>query len=272
MKLPKRKTAILLPAMLLCAAIFVALGWDYDLKTVTYTVETPALSAPIRIAVLSDLHSCDYGENQQELLDAVAAAAPDIVALPGDILDDVLPTERGEQALRALAVKYPCYYVSGNHDGFLTDRVAAAGVTVLQGESREVTVDGQPLLICGVEDSRYTPNFDEQLKSLAADSAATDAFSLLLAHRPARIGQYLPGNYDLILCGHAHGGQWRIPGLLNGLLAPDEGLFPKYAGGAYVFGSTTMIVSRGLAKESTRVPRLYNPPELVLVDLIPVSP
>ena len=230
------------------------------------------MDTPVRIAVLSDLHSCDYGEEQRELLDAVAAAAPDIVALPGDLLDDVIPTQRGEQALRALAEKYPCYYVSGNHDGFLTEPVSAAGVTVLKGESLEVTVRGQPILICGVEDSRYTPNFDAQLESLAADCAATDAFSLLLAHRPARIEQYLPGNYDLILCGHAHGGQWRVPGLINGLLAPDEGLFPKYAGGAYHFGDTTMIVSRGLAKESTRVPRLYNPPELVIVELLPVSP
>ena len=72
-----------------------------------------------------------------------------------------------------------------------------------------------------------------------------------------------------MLSGHAHGGQWRIPGLLNGLLAPDEGLFPQYAGGFYRLGDTALIVSRGLAKESTRVPRLYNPPELVLIDIVP---
>ena len=113
--------------------------------------------------------------------------------------------------------------------------------------------------------------FAEQLDSLAQANADFSGFSLLLAHRPARIQQYLSGGYDLVLCGHAHGGQWRIPGILNGLLAPDEGFFPKYAGGTYRFDETTMIVSRGLARESTRVPRLYNPPELVLVELQPIS-
>ena len=77
----------------------------------------------------------------------------------------------------------------------------------------------------------------------------------------------LNGGYDLILCGHAHGGQWRLPGLPGGLLAPDEGLFPKYSGGRYDMGGTVLIVSRGLARESTRVPRLYNPPELVIVEI-----
>ena len=260
-----------LTIVLACAALFVALGWDYDLKTVTYTLESARLDAPVRIAVLSDLHCCDYGEQQRELLDAVAIARPDFVVLPGDILDDTMPLEQGEQVLKALVADYPCYYVSGNHDVFLADQVAALGVTVLKGTSSTLTVQGQTLLICGVEDPRGAPDFTTQLEALAAESTTTESFALLLAHRPSRVEQYLSGKYDLILCGHAHGGQWRIPGVLNGLLAPDEGLFPKYAGGTYVFGDTTMIVSRGLAKESTRVPRLYNPPELVIVDLKPLS-
>jgi len=260
-----------LAVILALAVLFVLLGWDTGLKTVTYTVESQKLTAPVRIVVLSDLHCCDYGEGQRELLDAVIAASPDLVALPGDILDDTMPMAQGELVLQALAAAYPCYYVSGNHDVFLADWVAALGVTVLKGDSREVTVKGQQLLICGVEDPRGTPAFVAQLETLAEESTAAQCFSLLLAHRPARIQQYLSGGYDLVLCGHAHGGQWRIPGILNGLLAPDEGFFPKYAGGAYQFDDTTMIVSRGLARESTRVPRLYNPPELVLVELQPIS-
>ena len=73
----------------------------------------------------------------------------------------------------------------------------------------------------------------------------------------------------LLLAGHAHGGQWRLPGLLNGLFAPDQGLFPTYAGGRYALGDTTLLVSRGLARESTRLPRFYNRPELVMVELRP---
>ena len=75
--------------------------------------------------------------------------------------------------------------------------------------------------------------------------------------------------FELVLAGHAHGGQWRLPGLLNGLFAPDQGLFPTYAGGRYALGDTTLLVSRGLARESTRLPRFYNRPELVMVELRP---
>ena len=87
----------------------------------------------------------------------------------------------------------------------------------------------------------------------------------------AIIDMYLQYEFDLILSGHAHGGQWRIPRILNGFLAPNQGFFPKYAGGKYDFNHTTFIVSRGLAKESTRIPRIFNPPELVIVDILPAS-
>ncbi len=91
---------------------------------------------------------------------------------------------------------------------------------------------------------------------------------MLLVHRPENYADYRKYAFDLVLCGHAHGGQWRIPGILNGLYAPSQGLFPKYAGGYYNEESVPMIVSRGLARESTIVPRFYNPPELVIVDLV----
>ena len=74
-------------------------------------------------------------------------------------------------------------------------------------------------------------------------------------------------DFDLVLCGHAHGGQWAIPGILNGLYAPNQGMFPKYAGGRYDFERGTLIVSRGLARESTPAPRVFNRPELVIIDL-----
>ena len=97
-----------------------------------------------------------------------------------------------------------------------------------------------------------------------------ETFSILLTHRPERVEDYTGRGFDLVLAGHAHGGQWRLPGLINGLIAPNQGLFPRYAGGRYALdGDTTMIVSRGLARESTRIPRLFNRPELVVVDILP---
>ena len=89
-----------------------------------------------------------------------------------------------------------------------------------------------------------------------------------LTHRPERVESYR--GFDLILAGHAHGGQWRLPGVVNGLFAPDQGWFPAYAGGEYrLADGSVMIVGRGLSKESTRVPRFFDRPEVVVVDLVP---
>lgn len=261
-----RRVALLLLAL---GALYVITGWDYELKTVTYTLESEEVHRSVRIACLTDLHCCSWGEGQRDLLDAVDAAAPDVVVLVGDILDDTMPLEQGATVLEYLAAHWPCYYVTGNHDAFDGPAVAAFGITVLDGAYAEITLNEQIVRICGVSDPRTngTMAFSSDLAALNGQNAGQEGFSLLLAHRPAYVEEYRSGGYDLILSGHAHGGQWRIPGLLNGLLAPDEGLFPQYAGGFYDLGSTAFIVSRGLAKESTRVPRLFNPPELVLVDV-----
>lgn len=263
------KTVLLV--LLAAGLLFVVCGWDYRLKTVVYTVESDEITTGLRVACITDLHCCNWGEGQRKLLDAVDAAAPDLVVLVGDILDDTMPQAQGYTVLQHLAENWPCYYVTGNHDAHQAEDVTSFGITVLDGQPQEIAVNGQSLQICGISDPRThgTELFLPRLELLNEHSAPYDGFSLLLAHRPSYIESYLPGGYDLVLSGHAHGGQWRIPGLLNGLWAPDEGLFPKYAGGFYAMGKTSFIVSRGLAKESTRVPRLFNPPELVLVDIVP---
>lgn len=255
--------------LLAAALLFVVLGWDYDLKTVVYAVESGEINGPIRVACLTDLHSCNYGPGQRELLEAVDAAAPHLVVLVGDIYDDVLSPDNTTAVLTYLAARYPCFYVTGNHDRNHGAAAAALGITVLDGTAQELTLNGQTIRLWGISDplTHGTGAFNRQLEAMNGENAGQEGFSLLLSHRPERIEQYLPGEYDLILSGHAHGGQWRIPGLLNGLLAPDEGLFPQYAGGFYDMDGTAFIVSRGLAKESTRVPRLFNPPELVLIDV-----
>ena len=262
----KKRAKRLLP-VLTAALLFVLCGWNYRLQTVIYTLESHEITAPVRIACLTDLHSCRYGDGQQQLLNAIDAAAPDLVVLVGDIYDDVLAPDNTDTVLAHLAARYPCFYVTGNHDVFCGDTVAAHGITALNGDALSLSINGQALLLCGLSDPRESPAFEELLTSLNEQAQTADAFTVLLSHRPERIDEYLPGSYDLILSGHAHGGQWRIPGLLNGLLAPGQGIFPQYAGGQYLLEDTAFVVSRGLAKESTRIPRLYNPPELVIVDL-----
>jgi predicted MPP superfamily phosphohydrolase len=106
-------------------------------------------------------------------------------------------------------------------------------------------------------------SYGAQLENLSGIGSG-EVFSILMSHRPERMEELLPLAPDLVVSGHAHGGQWRLPGLLeNGLLSPNQGLFPKYTNGEYFFGETELIVSLGLARESTIIPRIFNRPEVV---------
>lgn len=254
---------------------------DARLKTVYYTIETEKVNQPVRIALITDLHSDKYGKNQSNLINAVEKQKPDIVLLGGDIFDDKRPYENAEIAIQQLAEKYPCYYVTGNHEYWgndvstILDIVEFCGVKILSGTCDIIEVNGQTINICGVDDPDVTKYLTEgapiENQLVNAEAAAVDAgtehYTILLSHRPELFETYQEYDFDLILSGHAHGGQWRIPFLLNGLYAPHQGIFPKYAGGRYDYETGTMIVSRGLARESTPVPRIFNRPELVIIDI-----
>ena len=273
---------LLLLAVLAC---LILPGFISSLRIVRYEAFAPGLSRPIRIALVTDLHACAYGKEQRKLLDAVDEQAPDLILLGGDIFDDKLPDEKAAVFLREVSRKYPCFYVTGNHEywsgeaGFREKMAAleACGVRRLSGEAVSVELGGAAVNLCGVDDpdawgssrgyAEYQDgSFREQLARAAAQ-ADNGQFTVLLTHRPEKLELYASFGFDLVLAGHAHGGQWRIPGILNGLYAPDQGLFPPYAGGRYELDGTVMIVSRGLARESTRVPRFYDRPELVLIEL-----
>ncbi|MBR2491433.1 MAG: metallophosphoesterase [Ruminiclostridium sp.] len=271
----KKGFLMALAVLLLGTAALFLVGSTDDMVTVHYAVESPAVDTPIRLALVTDLHSCDYGESQEDLLDAIAAQSPHAVLLGGDIIDDDIPREKGELFVTEVSKGCPTYYVSGNHE-YRTDDIEgikafirSAGAAVLEGDCLPLTVDGQTIQVCGVDDPEGVGQeaMTDQLAQAAAQ-ADPALFTILLSHRPELIDRYRSyGTFDLILSGHAHGGQWRIPGLLNGLLAPNQGFFPKYAGGRYDFPDCTFLVSRGLARESTRIPRLFNSPELVIIDI-----
>ncbi len=274
-KITNRKKIVLTGAILSLALVS-AVALNPMMKTVFYTVSNEKIQASLRIALITDLHSCKYGDEQKSLINAVVEQKPDVVLYSGDILDDDISYENGLIVLEELAKIYPSYYVSGNHEywsgeiGEIKSKIEELGVTVLEGESQIFTVGDVSINISGVDDPTYlsAEAFSEQLKT-ASDSTDKELFTVLLSHRPELFESYLNYDFDLILAGHAHGGQWRIPGILNGVLAPNQGLFPEYAGGRYDTEDKTMIVSRGLARETTFVPRIFNRPELVVIDLEP---
>ena len=260
--------------------VLTLIALDERLILRTYTVASPKLTTEVRLAVVTDFHSSD---NADDVAAMVASCAPDAVLLVGDLFDDDTqnrPTERTLSLMRQLSAQYPCYYVSGNHEAWtgemdaLYQQTADAGVTVLRMSSGVLTVRGQRIALCGVPDPYEmvlsgAPDTEEQLRQALEDVDSAD-FTVLLAHRPELLAKYAQFPLDLVVSGHAHGGQVRIPGVLNGLYAPNQGWFPKLAGGAYTQDGTTLIVSRGLAVR-TRLPRIFNRPEVVLVRCVPAE-
>lgn len=275
----RKKHWWILPALAILV-ILTLIALDERLILRTYTVASPKLTAEVRLAVVTDFHSSD---NADDVVAMVASCAPDAVLLVGDMFDDDIanrPTERTLSLMRQLSAQYPCYYVSGNHEAWtgemdaLYQQTEEAGVTVLRMSSGVLTVRGQRIALCGIPDPYEmvfsgAPDTEEQLRQALEDVDSAD-FTVLLAHRPELLAKYAQFPVDLVVSGHAHGGQVRIPGVLNGLYAPNQGWFPKLAGGAYTQGGTTLIVSRGLAVR-TRLPRIFNRPEVVLVRCVPAE-
>lgn len=246
--------------------------WEPSVRAVPYSVPAEGITLPVKIAFLSDLH----GEDWDECLDVVKEFDPHLVIFGGDTIDERIPWKVGLEALRSFSQLFHTYYVPGNHEVKtrrydLVKRCArATGVRMLDGKKVTLTVEGNKILLCGVEDPLCGKKaHGSQLKKAAEAAEVFHGCSILITHRPERVAEYRGTAFDLVLTGHAHGGQWRFPFLKNGFLAPDVGLFPKYTGGLYELGDTTLLVSRGLAVRNTRVPRIGNPPEVSLITLIP---
>jgi len=283
-KADQKKKSKLFRILFLILIIMILPGLYAGLTIQNYELKDERIEGSVKIAMVSDLHSCAYGKAQKKLIDAIDAQLPDLILLGGDIFDDKLSDRNTEEFLAGISGRYPCYYVTGNHecwsgrDNFRKkmEILQKYQITRLCGERDIITVNNSTITICGVDDpdislvrdadpDRRSSDFETELSELG--QSPNDYFTILLTHRPELFEKYVDKGYDLVLAGHAHGGQWRIPVILNGVYAPDQGLFPKYAGGKYVKNKTTMIVSRGLGRESTPIPRIYNPPELVIIQL-----
>ncbi len=278
----KKKCIILIYVAILFAALAVwAFYIGLTVRTYGVTSDKMPQGSAVRIAVIADLHSHVYGKDQTPLLDIIKAQKPDIIALAGDIVDDHEPQTGAKLFLQDITDIAPTYYVSGNHEYWsgrcdeIKEMISGYGVKVLSNERQYISVNGARLCICGIDDPevfRYTDDnellalsdYEDLLKRFSDLDA--DTVNILLAHRPESIDAYRQYYFDVVLSGHTHGGQVRIPLLVNGVFAPNQGWFPKYAGGHYELEGMNMIVSRGLGFDA-RQPRVFNPPEVVVVDI-----
>ncbi len=274
----RRRRRILLTFAAL-AVSYVLCNWIGKCRFVTrtYEISDERIYDEVRIALLSDLHASLWGEGQSDLLAAVAEAAPHAVVLDGDLFNICGSDDNTITLLSALSTSYDCYFVFGNHE-YQSERadeirqtVESLGIPVLSGDLAVITVGETRVQLFGVDDAHG----GEQNTIAQLDAAARlrddSLYSILAIHCPNQVERNLSYGFDLILSGHTHGGQVRIPGLLNGLYAPGQGFFPKYGGGRYDFGAQTMIISRGLSKKPYWAPRVFDLPELVVVRLTPAG-
>lgn len=229
----------------------------------------------VRIVLITDLHSCYYGKYQNWLIKRIDKEKPDLILLAGDIFDDKLDDKNTKILMEYLVEKYPCYYVTGNHEYWsrradeMKEYMSSIGVHVLAGDCETVNVNGSTLDICGVDDP-YDLTEAEWTQQIDTAYAKTDEshVRILVSHRPEKVDVYEKYNFDLIVAGHAHAGQIRIPFLNRGVYAPDQGFMAEYVNGTYTLSNgSIMEVSRGLGRECTLAPRYFNHPEIVVIDL-----
>ena len=264
------------------AVLTLWLWWSNNsLSVEEYTFTSSRLGAGwdgVRIVHLSDLHGKEFGADNARLLAAVREAAPELIVITGDIADAQSGLDAIPALLEGLAGIAPTYYISGNHEwgagfiGELRQMLEAANVTYLRNEAVTLQRSGDTIVLAGIED----PNGYADQKTpaqVAADVYARygDPFWLLLAHR----NNHFPGEYcllgaDLTLCGHGHGGIWRLP-FTDGLISTTMELFPSYTNGLYTCdcgscSGSAVFVHRGLGN-SPRIPRLFNRPEVAVLTL-----
>lgn len=275
--------------MILCtltALLFVLIIWtiwgNTALTVNTITISNsriPTSFSGFKIAQVSDLHNAEFWENNARLLKLLSKNEPDIIVITGDLIDaQHTNIDIALNFVKEAIQIAPVYYVTGNHEASLSqydrlkDGLESVGVSVLDDRVVELERDGEKITLIGLSDPDFTVKGDvfgevpaminTKLEKL---TNMENSYTILLSHRPELFESYVSSGIDLILCGHAHGGQFRLP-FIGGLIAPNQGLFPKYDAGVFSDHNTHMIVSRGLG--NSIIPfRFNNRPEIVLVEL-----
>ena len=282
----KKKFIVLaaIVAILTLLIIWIAYG-NTDLEIYKYNVKSediPSEFDNFRIVQISDLHNAEFGENNEKLLLMLKQADADIIAITGDMIDSRNTDIDVAISFAQKAVNIaPVYYVNGNHESRvlgeyekLKQGLTDAGVNILENSSADITIGDEAITLIGINDPTFRmdivddtmeQNIAHQLVNVIPDN---DNYKVLLAHRPEYFDVYA-GKVDLVLSGHAHGGQFRIP-FIGGLVAPGQGFFPEYYEGSHIKENTEMIVSRGIG--NSIIPfRINNKPEIIVAELTKIA-
>ena len=282
-------------AILACIALLLLAGLLFNLilntrvRAVSYTVSLSSLNSPVRLVLVSDLHSKSFGRDNTRLIAKIQEQAPDAICLAGDMLGrdaDDQDVKQLLQLVEQLLKIAPVYFAPGNHeqeymetDDTLLTQVAEAGAVVVNDSYADAVIAGQPLRIGGtMGHAFYFGRTEEEFAAspeyrFLKDFENTDVPKICLAHMPDTFifnGAYNLWDVDLVLSGHTHGGLIRLP-FVGGLYAPMQGWLPEYDRGWFRLGDhMQLVITSGLAGHDI-IPRINNPPEIAVIDLVPAS-
>lgn len=278
-----KKRLVLLCTLTALLALIIWTAWgNTALMVNTITVSSdriPAGFSGYRIAQVSDLHNAEFGAENTKLLQTISESTPDIIVITGDLIDMNHTNIDTALDFAKNAVQIaPTYYVNGNHEAGLSqydelkEGLTSVGVIVLEDEAIQLEHNGNTVTLIGLSDPNFAIRNDvfDETPAMASTKINgllenENGYTILLSHRPELFETYVRCDVDLVFSGHAHGGQFRLP-LIGGLVAPNQGLFPKYEAGLYTDVNTNMVVSRGIG--NSIIPfRFNNRPEVVLVEL-----
>lgn len=293
----KRKNIVKIILILL--VIFIAwLAWGNLTVGVTHykisDSNIPKEFKGYKIVQLSDIHNAVYGKENKGITKKLIAEKPHIIVITGDAIDSRHTDKEAFMKLAQEIVKIaPCYYITGNHEArfsaeylsTFTSELEAMGVIVLRNEMTVLERNGAKTLLVGIDDPLFVTSWNDKSKGTRVAKEIEEVklkkqlinekynisidetiYKILLSHRPEFMEVYKKEGINLVFSGHAHGGQVRIP-FIGGIIAPNQGFFPKYDGGLYKEGKTTMIVSRGIGNSVIPV-RVNNRPEIVSLTFI----
>lgn len=276
--------------MILMAIVSLVMSYHF-LIVRRYEYSSDKISAPVRAVLISDLHDHSFGKNNQRLVKAIRDEKPDLILMVGDFLND--SSETAEAALtlvERLTSVAPVYFSLGNqersfmtqHGDILLDELRKAGAVVLDKTYLDIEICGVPLRIGGMSDyafaldGRDSTSQDTMPKDTYAfltDFQNTERFTLMLSHMPECfvLGEASQTwHIDLVVSGHDHGGQVVLP-LFGGLWAGDQGYFPEYVTGLHKKDFIHILITNGLSSKGEALPRFNNPPEICVVELLPVE-
>lgn len=277
-------------AALTVSYIVINIYCSYNLLIVRdYEYASNKINTSVKAVVISDLHDHEFGEGNIKLIDKIKKEEPDIVLMTGDFLNSYSKnTKLVTSLISNLSSAASVYFSLGNQErSYISENgynliweLEAAGAVVLEKAFEDIEVNGQVIRLGGMSeyafaldgyDSTKKENMDEKIYRFLMEFQNTDSFTIMMSHTPEAfvLGEASKTwSIDMVISGHDHGGQIILP-FFGGLWAGDQGFFPKYDIGMHKKDLINITITSGLGSGNEMLPRFNNPPEIMVINLVP---